>query len=473
MSTKTQLRPHCLNFIELLAQNIALISPTMTAALIVPLMYSNSGDLGWLSFAVGTVMLLFVAFNLNQFAKRTTNSGSMYSYAYAGLGFTGGSMCGWCLLWAYLFIGLAGTTGFTIFASKLLEMVHISLPPVVLFAICLGVSFLLAFKDIRMSTLVSLALEGVSVLFILALCAIVLGKHHFVPDPAQFSFKGLTLSSLGLGIVVAVFSGVGFESSTAFGEEAVNPLKTIPKSIIWSLIATGLFFILVCYTETLGVRGYKDTLDKLDAPLNTLSEMYSVPFMAPLLSAGAMLSFYALASSCMNAGARVMYAMGRHGIVPQSTSTAHEKHGTPHIALGIMTAVMFAVVVFCKFIVKWEVLDIFNNAGTFGAFGFLGAYFLVSLAAPFYLKKRKELRAKDIVFCVAALLLMVIPAVGSVYPIPPAPANYFPYIFLVYLAFGYIRSGIMSGHPVSAEKVRTIDEEVAKLHVDIQPAGAS
>ena len=469
MSKDTKLRPHCLNFIELLAQNMALISPTMTAALIVPLMFSNAGNQGWIAFAVGTVMLLFVALNLNQFAKRSTNSGSMYSYTYAGLGFVGGGLCGWCLLWAYLFIGLAGTTGFTIFAATLLGMMHVSLPPVVLFAVCLGVSFLLAFKDIKISTLISLGLEGFSVAFILLLCVIVLGKHNFAPDPQQFTLKGLTLSSLGLGIVVAVFSGVGFESSTAFGEEAVNPLKTIPRSIIWSLIVTGLFFILVCYTETLGVRGYKDTLDKLDAPLNTLAGMYNVPWMIPIVSAGAMFSFYALASSCMNAGARVMYAMGRHGIVSGNTSSAHAKHGTPHIALGTMTAIMFTVVLFCKYVVKWEVLDIFNNAGTMGAFGFLGAYFLISLAAPFYLKKRGELRAKDVLFCLAALGLMVIPAVGSVYPVPPAPGNYFPYIFLGYLACGGIRVGIMNSHPVSAVRVREISGEVDKHHVGAQP----
>ncbi len=469
MSTDTKLRTNCLNFVELLAQNIALISPTMTAALIVPLMFSNTGNLGWLAFAVGTVMLLFVACNLNQFAKRTTNSGSMYSYTYAGLGFVGGGLCGWCLIWAYLFIGLAGTTGFTIFAGKLLEMVHLSLPPVVLFAICLGVSFFLAYRDIKISTLISLGFEGFSVAFILLLCLIVLGNHHFAPDTTQFSLKGLTVSSLGLGIVVAVFSGVGFESSTAFGEEAVNPLKTIPRSIIWSLVATGLFFILVCYTETLGTRGYKDTLDKLDAPLNTLAGMYSVSWMIPLLSAGAMFSFYALASSCMNAGSRVMYAMGRHGIISRTTSSAHAKHCTPHVALGTMAVIMFAVVIFCKYIVKWEVLDIFNNAGTFGAFGFLGAYFLISLAAPFYLKKRNELRAKDVFFCLAALGLMIIPAVGSVYPVPAAPVSYFPYIFLGYLFCGGMRVGIMSSHPVSAVRVREISEEIEKDHVNAQP----
>src|SRR5277367_1520033 len=104
MNDTTQLKPNCLHFKELLAQNIALISPTMTAALIVPLMFSTTGMISWLSYAVGTVMLLFVALNLNQFAKRSTGSGSMYSYTCAGLGVGSGSICGWCLIWAYLFI---------------------------------------------------------------------------------------------------------------------------------------------------------------------------------------------------------------------------------------------------------------------------------------------------------------------------------------------------------------------------------
>ncbi len=230
-----KLRPNCLNFTELLAQNIALISPTMTAALIVPTMFGTTGGISWLSYALGGVLVLFVAFSLNQFARRTTNSGSMYSYAMSGLGFGGGSLCGWCLLWAYLFIGLAGTTGFTIFASKLLAMVHITLPNVVLFAFCLASCFYIAYKDIKVSTLVTLGMEAFSCSFILILAFIVLGHKHFAIDTSQFSFKGTSMLTLGMGVVVAIFSLVGFESSTAFGEEAVNPLKTIPRSVIWSL----------------------------------------------------------------------------------------------------------------------------------------------------------------------------------------------------------------------------------------------
>jgi amino acid transporter len=456
------LKPNCLNFIELLAQNIALISPTMTAALIVPLMFGTTGNISWLSYAVGMVMLLFVAFNLNQFAKRTTNSGSMYAYASSGLGFTGGALCGWCLVWAYLFIGLAGTTGFTIFAAKLLGMVHVTLPAVLLFAICLATCFILAYYDIKISTLVMLAMEAFSCFFIIVLCMVVLGHHHFAVDTTQFVFKGVSLSTIGMGVVVAIFSLVGFESSTAFGEEAINPLKTIPKSIIWSLVLTGLFFMFVCYTEVLGARGNATTLDQMDAPLNILSTMYGVPILSPLLSAGAMFSFFALALSCMNAGARVMFAMGRHDYFHKATSTVHKKHATPHVALAVMAIIMFAIVTLSKFAFGWAVLDEFNFAGTMGAFGFLGAYFLISIAAPMFLKKRGELKTKDVALCVSALVLMLIPAVGSVYPVPAAPVNAFPYVFGAYLFFGYVR--VMAMQHQKPKRLEEINDEVTKMH---------
>src|SRR6202453_2528008 len=187
---ESRLKPHCLNLAELAAQNIALISPTMTAALIVPLMFSTIGPMSWLPYAVGTVMLLFVAFNLNQFARRSAGTGSMYSYTSLGLGPSAGCMSGWCLLWAYLFIGLAGTTGFTIFAGKLLAAVGVTFPPVVLYIICIVACFVLAYMDIKVSTIVSLGLECASVALILVLCAIVLFHHHFAVDTTQFSLSG-------------------------------------------------------------------------------------------------------------------------------------------------------------------------------------------------------------------------------------------------------------------------------------------
>src|ERR1700753_3416989 len=65
-----------------------------------------------MSYALGTVMLLFVAYNLNQFAKRSTSAGSMYAYICRGLSVTAGAVGGWSLIWAYLGISMAGVTGF-------------------------------------------------------------------------------------------------------------------------------------------------------------------------------------------------------------------------------------------------------------------------------------------------------------------------------------------------------------------------
>src|SRR5262245_57803674 len=194
-----QLRPNCLNFVELLAQAIALISPTMTAALIIPGMYSNPGDWSWLSYALGTVMLLFVALNLNQFARRSTSAGSMYAYISRGLGLTAGSIAGWSLIWAYLGISMAGVTGFSIFAGKLLAMIGIIVSPILLFAVCAGISWFLAWKDVALSALLMLILEAISMALITLLALTVLAEHHFAPDTSQFDMATLPWSSLGLG----------------------------------------------------------------------------------------------------------------------------------------------------------------------------------------------------------------------------------------------------------------------------------
>jgi len=467
-----KLRPHCLNFAELLAQNIALISPTMTAALIVPLMFSNSGNMSWFSFALGSIMLLFVALNLNQFAKRMTGAGSMYTYSSLGMGPTMGSMSGWCLLWAYTFIGLAGTTGFTVFSGKILDAMGIHLPDVLLFFICISACFYLAYKDVVVSQIVMLVFEVVSCTLITILCLVVLAHHGLgMFDSAQFDFKSLTWSGVGLGVVIAVFSAVGFESSTAFGEEAKDALKAIPRSIIWSLILTGLFFIFVTYTEVLGTRGYMDagkalTLDAIDSPLTVLCGMYGVSWLTIPLEACAMTSFFALALSCINAGSRVIFAMSRHGAFHTCFHEVHGKHKTPHKALATMAVIMFGIVSIYCVAGPRAAVDAFGDAGTMGAFGFIGAYALVCIAAPLYLKKIGELKIKDMAICIAAMALLLIPAVGSVYPAPPAPDNYFPYVFAVYLAAGLFRAfAFKVRDPKTLVKVR---EELQSFHV---PAG--
>jgi amino acid transporter len=470
----SKLRSNCLNFTEVTAMAIALISPTMTAALIVPLMYSSAGNASWLAYAFGTIMLLFVALNLNQFARRSSAAGSMYAYTVMGLGTTAGNVSGWCLAWAYLFIGTAGMTGFTIFAGTLLGMIGITVPPLVLFAACALAIWVLAYKDIQLSSILMLILEGISVALICILCAIVLFGQKSIFDPAQLKLQGGTFSGVSLGVVTAIFSLVGFECATAFGDEAKDPLRTIPRAVIISLLLTGVFFVIVSYTEVLGFIGYKITLDKAVAPLNILADMMSVGWLKAPISAGAMISFFSLALSCLNSGARILYSMGKHGVFHSSVGSSHPSNGTPHVAVTIMALLIFSVPVALTSGFHLEVLDAFNDAGTFGAFGFLGAYFLISIAAPLYLRQWSRLNGREIGLSVASIVLLLVPAVGSVYPVPSWPVNIFPYIFLGYLAIGLVWFMILHRRPNFASGVKErvhAEHTVAPAGIILQAAG--
>ena len=456
-----RLKPNCLSFSELLAQAVALISPTMTAALIIPVMYSNTGEWSWMSYALGTVMLLFVAFNLNQFARRSTGSGSMYAYICRGLGLTSGAVGGWSLIWAYMGITIAGVTGFTIFSAKLLAMMGIDVPPLLLSALCVSVAWFCAWKNVQLSAVMMLVCEGASMLLIGALCLIVLGQHHFAIDAAQFDVSTFPASNMGLGVVVAIFSLVGFECATAFGDEAKNPLKTIPRAVIMSLLISGGFFVFVSYVMVMGVHGYATPLDKIDAPLNVLAELAHVGFLQVPLSLGAMISFFALCLSCINAGSRVLYVMGRHGIFPPVTATAHKTNETPHVAVTMLAAIAFLIPL-AAWLDGIATLDLFNYAGTCAAFGFLVPYALITIAAPVYLRALGQLRGRDIAVCVASLALLAIPTIGSVYPVPAAPVNAFPYMFLAYLALGLV--WILAFHRRRPTAAATIRDDLKDSH---------
>lgn len=491
-NTHTKLKANALNFWEVLAQAIALISPSMTAALIVPLMFGTAGTAGWLCYLFGTVMLLFVAFNLNQFAKRYTSAGSMYEYTVKGLGPRIGGLSGWSLIWAYMFIGIAGVTGFTHFASKLLIMArgtdagYLSHPWITLFFICMAVAWFLAYMDITFSTILMLALEGLSVMVILVLALLALGKTGAV-DSAQIHLSGHGLKDIGLGVVVAIFSLVGFECATAFGEEAKKPLITIPRAVIASLVLTGVFFVFITYVETHALADNNPSLDQLDAPLSTLSANLGVKWMGVIISFGAMVSFFALALSCLNAGSRVLFTMGRYGIFPISIGSSHKHNLTPHVAITSFAVLQFlipTIFMLCSYAGAYAWLNIgvpfdeFNDAGLFGAMGFCIAYVLISLATPLYLRKMGQLKPYHVAVAVVALLLLVVPIVGTVYPQPAYPLNWFPYIFGAYIVAGAAWIMARSRSTTEMDSIRRVLEETAMapsllLPQDSAPPAAS
>ena len=85
-----------------------------------------------------------------------------------------------------------------------------------------------------------------------------------------------------------------------------------------------------------------------------------------------------------------------------------------------------------------QLLDIVGYGGSLTAFGFIAAYFLVSIAAPAYLKNQGIVRGRDYALAAVAAVMLLFPAVGSVYPVPTWPYSIFPYLFLAYLIAGLV-----------------------------------
>ena len=88
-------------------------------------------------------------------------------------------------------------------------MMGITRSPYLLFAACVAAAWFCAWKNVQLSAIMMLICEGASMALIVVLCFIVLGQHHLAVDTAQFDVGKLPWSSVGLGVVVAIFCLVG------------------------------------------------------------------------------------------------------------------------------------------------------------------------------------------------------------------------------------------------------------------------
>lgn len=433
------LRRDCLSFMEVVAQSVSNIAPSATPALIIPAVFAHTGKGLWLAYVFSTVALLFVTYHINQFARRSASPGALYTFVAKGMGPTWGVISGWSLVIAYLITGAATLCGAANYVGVLvasLTGIQPALPQsiVVLIVVAAG-AWYLAYRDVELSTKFMLSLEFVSVGIVLLLAFVFFFKSGRIYDSRQFAFSGMTSGGMVQGLVLAFFSFVGFESATALGHEAKNPLRSIPRSVLVTVLAVGAFFTFMSYTLVDAFQGLHATLDQSNAPMSALAQVAGLPALGTLFAAGATVGFFACALACVNAGARVIFAMSKHGLVHASAAGTHAEHATPHVAVTI-SALVVLLAPLSLLLTHNALLDTFGYLGSVATFGFLFAYILVSIAAPLYLRRRGELTAATIAMAVVSVVMLAVATIGSIVPLPPPPLDYLPYVFLVLLALG-------------------------------------
>ena len=154
------------------------------------------------------------------------------------------SIAAWALLLGYVATGSSIAAGFALYANVLLKSFtgHLASPSL-LILVCILATATMAYRDVKLSARTMLWLEAVSVACILVVLLLVLWKNGLHLDWPQLRLQGSSISSVRLGLVLAIFSFVGFESATALGHEAREPLRTIPRAVLQCAVGAGVFFV--------------------------------------------------------------------------------------------------------------------------------------------------------------------------------------------------------------------------------------
>lgn len=436
------LKHHCLSYVEVLAQSISVIAPSTVPAAILGLIFAAAGNGTWLSFLLGMIGLVLISSNINQFARRSASPASLYSYIVRGLGPTAGVLGGWALLFGYILTGMSTLCGFGIMAGELLGQIGIHAHIVALFAAGTATAFYIAYRDIQLSAKMMLAFEGAALLAVLILGVLIWRHKGFAIDTAQLTLSGATPGGVLMGIVLVVFGFSGFESSTSLGEEAKDPLRTIPRSVIQSVVFSGLVFIFMAYAVILGFHGSSVALEKTEAPLNFLANAIGWGYLGTLVNIGVLLSFFSCTLASINSTARIVFSMARHGLFFDALGEAHARNKTPYIAVGLSALITFLLPTSLYF----YGISAFDSQGYFGtlcSFGFLVVYILISIAAPMYLRSIGKLSKAAMLYSALGVGFMMLPFLGTVgvpgsdlFPPIAFPNNILLWLFVAYMAIG-------------------------------------
>ncbi len=432
------LRGGILSPMETLAQSVSTIAPTSTPAATIPLVAALAGNGTWLAYLLATIAILLVAWCISRFARYSASPGSLYTYASMILPPWLGSIVAWSLLLAYIATGSSVIGGFYHYANLLfVDATGHGFSTVALALIVTGISVWIAWRDVKISARMMLWIEAVSLVVILAVLVLVLVRNGIHLDPDQIHFRGMTGGGMRLGIVLALFSFVGFESATTLGAEAKNPLKTIPRAVIQSAVIAGVFFILAAYTEVLGFHVAGQDLGTSDAPMHVLAIVARVPVLGILIDIGAAVSLFAGTLGCITAAARVLLLMAHNGLAHGTFRTTHPHNDTPTIALlatGTAAVLPVAILAFRGS----SGLDVYGWMGSLATYGFIVAYALVCVALPRYLRDHGVFRPGAQIIPWLAFIAMLSALAGNLYPVPEGPYGKLPYVYLVYISAGVL-----------------------------------
>lgn len=402
-------------FVDVLAQSVSAVAPSAAATTIPLLVTVMAGGATVWSLAAAMVVSLLVAGSINVFAKRIAATGSLYTFVSKGLGTGAAFVAGVALLIGYGFIAMFALAGAGYYLAILLHRFWPGMPGssvvvgvliVAMAAVCL---FVLV-RGIRVSTRVTLLVETASVAIILVLVGVLLSQFGPVIEWSALAVHA-DPASFAVGSVLAITAFVGFESSATLGVEARRPFANIPRAIGWTVIVSGLVYLVTSYSQLVGFAGLGEDITMSASPINDLTRAYGVEWLGLLLDLSVAASFLACAIASITALVRVLFAMGREGVLPSRFGRTHRRFHTPHVAILVAVPVVTVVPIIAIVLGSgvWAAMQVLIVVA---AAGYITAYILVCAAAPVFLWRIGEVTVWPVLRALVAGALLTLALVA-------------------------------------------------------------
>lgn len=451
-----------LSFAQVLGQSVSAVAPSAVMVTLPALVIPAAGHATLPVFVVTALLMAAVGYCVTQFSSRMVAVSGLYSYTVKGLGPLPGIAAGWSVVMGYAAAAMASTLGAASYLTALLGRLGVpdGRPAIAVLAVLVGVlAWALMVRGIRLSARISLTVEVfaiavAAVVLVIAFTGSVAGGH----DPPKVSAPE-DHSALGFALLLAITSYVGFESAGTVAREAQRPFVTVTRAIRWSPLALGVLYTFAAAMQSAGT---------IRAGIGSVPIVLTLPDNAGAASAvlsivmelGITASWFACVIGSTTALSRTLFAMGREGVLPAGVGRAHPVYRTPHVALSLAIPVIVAVPVGYLFIAGSS-REVLIGLLALSAHGYIGAYLLVCLAAPAFLRRIGELTRAPLVIgmCAAAAMIAIIcwAALTVASPVWIATAVYAALLATGLVAFGLRRRSL----PDLPERVGVFDETVA------------
>ncbi len=295
------------------------------------------------AYVLAVVAMLFTAASYAAMVKRYPVAGSAYTYSQQSFGGGVGFITGWVMLLDYLFIPMINFMLIGIYLNTQFPAVPVWVFTLVALLLVLVFNLL----GITLVNKINMAIIGLSVILVV-LFMVLAFKHAFGGDTSVSLIEPFTFGEGGIGAVasgaaILALSFLGFDAVSTLSEEAKNPRRDIPRAIVLATLVGGFFFILVSWAGGLAYQPDWATLSaaEIDAAGVTVMDNIGGEAFTAFFVAVYVVGAFGSGMTGQVSVTRILYAMGRDGMLPKPLARLGRRFGTPTVAA--ITVSVFAL----------------------------------------------------------------------------------------------------------------------------------